>query len=182
MYSWFVISLKELYDYYLLFLDAIASPSAYPCQSVGEWVSESFIVSDFEIAVASPSFAILFESVPLQICAVVIWTHIAWYHKDVKRRSALLNVWWFLYFCFLHLLPQEHSYIVKNVSCTLYLFESWMVNCGPSFCQGPGPLLKTIRGLDWWGLIIYGTTSGRCHMTSSPANWEEQSQILIGFN
>ena len=45
---------------YLQFLDAIASPSTYPCQSVGEWVSESFIISDLEIAIASPSFPNLF--------------------------------------------------------------------------------------------------------------------------
>ena len=31
------------------FLDAIASPSTYPRQSVGQWVSESVIVSDLEI-------------------------------------------------------------------------------------------------------------------------------------
>ena len=37
------------------FLDAIAYPSTYPCQSVGQWV----IVSDLEIAIASPSFASL---------------------------------------------------------------------------------------------------------------------------
>ena len=34
------------------FLDAIASPSTYPCQSTSEWVSWSL-----EIAIASPSFA-----------------------------------------------------------------------------------------------------------------------------
>ena len=39
---------------------AIAYPNTYPCLSVGEWVSESFIVSDLEIAIASPSFASLF--------------------------------------------------------------------------------------------------------------------------
>ena len=36
----------------------IASPSTYPCQ----WVSGSLIVSDLEIAIASPSFAGLFLS------------------------------------------------------------------------------------------------------------------------
>ena len=40
-----------------------ASPSTYPCQSVGE----SFIVSDLEIAIASPSFASLFLS---NVCGV----------------------------------------------------------------------------------------------------------------
>ena len=35
--------------------DAIASPSTYPCQSVGEWVSDWLLVSDLEIAIASPS-------------------------------------------------------------------------------------------------------------------------------
>ena len=39
-----------------IFLDAIVSPSSYPCQSVGQWL----IVSDLEIAIASPSFASLF--------------------------------------------------------------------------------------------------------------------------
>ena len=38
------------------FLDAIASPSTYPCQ----WVSGSLIVSDLEIAITSLSFASLF--------------------------------------------------------------------------------------------------------------------------
>ena len=40
-----------------IFLDAIAFPSTYPCQSVGQWLSESVIVSYLEIAIASPSFA-----------------------------------------------------------------------------------------------------------------------------
>ena len=39
-----------------IFLDAIASPSSYP---VGQWVSGSLVVSDFEIAIASPCFASL---------------------------------------------------------------------------------------------------------------------------
>ena len=39
--------------------DAIASPSTYPCQSVGESVSQSLIVSNLEIAIASQSFASL---------------------------------------------------------------------------------------------------------------------------
>ena len=43
------------------FLDAIASPSTYPCQWVSGSVSGSLIVSDLEIAIASPSFASLFE-------------------------------------------------------------------------------------------------------------------------
>ena len=38
------------------FLDAIASPSSNPCVSVSQWL----IVSDLEIAIASPSFASLF--------------------------------------------------------------------------------------------------------------------------
>ena len=37
------------------FLDAIASPSTYPGQSMGQSVSESLVVSDLEIAIASPS-------------------------------------------------------------------------------------------------------------------------------
>ena len=37
-----------------------ASPSTYPRQSVGQWVSQSVIVSDLEIAIAFPSFASLF--------------------------------------------------------------------------------------------------------------------------
>ena len=40
------------------FLDAIASPSTYPCQWVSQWVSDSFRL---EIAIASPSFASLFN-------------------------------------------------------------------------------------------------------------------------
>ena len=40
-----------------MFLDAIASPRSYPCQ----WVSQWLIVSDLEIATASPSFASLFD-------------------------------------------------------------------------------------------------------------------------
>ena len=57
-------SLTSVYDrYHILFLDAIASPSTYPCQWVGQWVSEWFIVSDLEIAIASPSFASLFYHV-----------------------------------------------------------------------------------------------------------------------
>ena len=46
-------------DWRCPFLDAIASPSTYPCQSVSEWVSQWVIVSDLEIAIASPSFASL---------------------------------------------------------------------------------------------------------------------------
>ena len=41
-----------------MFLFAIAPPSTYSCQLV----SESFIVSDLEIAIASPSFASLLNS------------------------------------------------------------------------------------------------------------------------
>ena len=47
-------------DWRCPFLDAIASPSTYPCQSVSEWVSQWVIVSDLEIAIAYPSFASLF--------------------------------------------------------------------------------------------------------------------------
>ena len=39
------------YIWQFVFLDAIASPSTYSCQ----WVSGSLIVSDLEIAIASPS-------------------------------------------------------------------------------------------------------------------------------
>ena len=39
------------------FLDATASHSGYPCQSVGQ----SLIVSDLEIAITSPSFASLLD-------------------------------------------------------------------------------------------------------------------------
>ena len=45
-----------------MFLDAMASPRTYPCQSVGQSVSQSDIVSDLEIDIASPSFAILYLS------------------------------------------------------------------------------------------------------------------------
>ena len=44
------------------FSDAIASTSSYPCQWASEWVSEWLIVSDLEIAIASPSFASLFTN------------------------------------------------------------------------------------------------------------------------
>ena len=37
------------------FFDAIASPSTYPCQSVGQSVSGLVIVSDLKIAIVSPS-------------------------------------------------------------------------------------------------------------------------------
>ena len=43
------------------FLDAIASPSTYPCQWVGESFRQWVIVSDLEIAIASPGFASLFN-------------------------------------------------------------------------------------------------------------------------
>ena len=42
-------------------LDAIASTSTYPCQWVGQWVSEWFIVSDLEITIAFLSFVSLFN-------------------------------------------------------------------------------------------------------------------------
>ena len=43
-----------------MFLDAIASPSTYPCQlAVGESDSQSLIVPDLEIPIASPSFVSL---------------------------------------------------------------------------------------------------------------------------
>ena len=50
-------------------LDVIASSSTYPCQSVGQSVRESFIVSDLEIAIASPSFASLFLVVVFMVVA-----------------------------------------------------------------------------------------------------------------
>ena len=45
----------------MFLLDAIASPSTFPCQSVGQWVSQ-WVIDSFrwEIAIASPSFASLF--------------------------------------------------------------------------------------------------------------------------
>ena len=47
----------HLFEMLLAFLlDVIAFPSTYPCQSVGEWVIDSFRL---EIAIASPSFASL---------------------------------------------------------------------------------------------------------------------------
>ena len=47
---------------YIQFLDAIASPSTFPWQQwVGQSVSEWFIVSDFKIAIASPSFVRLLK-------------------------------------------------------------------------------------------------------------------------
>ena len=49
-------------DLDLFFLDAIASPSTYPCQ----WVSESLKVSDLEIAITSPS---LLSRVSLSLCS-----------------------------------------------------------------------------------------------------------------
>ena len=36
---------KVVFHLFLLFLDAIASPSSYPCQSVGQWVSQWVIDS-----------------------------------------------------------------------------------------------------------------------------------------
>ena len=48
-----------MHSKHIYFLDAIASPCTYPCQSVGESVSEWLIVSDLEIAIASPNFASL---------------------------------------------------------------------------------------------------------------------------
>ena len=53
-------SWRVLRSWTLIFLDVIASPSTYPCQ----WVSEWFIVSYLEIAIASPSFASLFRLLP----------------------------------------------------------------------------------------------------------------------
>ena len=47
---------STFYSISIIFLDVIASPSTYPCQSVGQWV----IVSDLEISISSPSFASLF--------------------------------------------------------------------------------------------------------------------------
>ena len=44
------------------FLDAIKSPSTYPCQWVGQSVIHSFRL---EIAIASPSFASLFTNLKL---------------------------------------------------------------------------------------------------------------------
>ena len=43
-------------DIWAKYLDAIASPGSYPCQSISEWVSDSFRCD----AIASPSFASLF--------------------------------------------------------------------------------------------------------------------------
>ena len=54
------------------FLDGIASPSpsTYPCQSVGESVIDSFRL---EIAIASPSFASLFQTMfsSLSLCTLI---------------------------------------------------------------------------------------------------------------
>ena len=50
------VDVTAIFVLYLL-LDAIASPSTYPRPWVGQWVSQWSIVSDLEIAIASPSFA-----------------------------------------------------------------------------------------------------------------------------
>ena len=60
-------------------LDAIASPSSYPCQ----WVVQWSIVSDLEIAIASPSFASLFlQAFPIKELEIpettLWWTHDKW--------------------------------------------------------------------------------------------------------
>ena len=80
----------------IIFLDAIASPSSYPCQPVSQWwVSEWLIVSDLEIAIASPSFASLF----LIVCLLVAWvalnciqsdccSSIAWTEWKLKKFNA----------------------------------------------------------------------------------------------
>ena len=47
-----------------------------PCQSVGQWVSESVIVSDLEIAIAYPSFASLFCCCRYQ----TQWGSLQWEH------------------------------------------------------------------------------------------------------
>ena len=64
--NWSHMTSKMSPPFWWQFLDGIASPSTYPvsqfsqhlpCQSVGEWVIDSFRM---EIAIASPSFASLF--------------------------------------------------------------------------------------------------------------------------
>ena len=54
----------------MVFLDAVASPSTYPL-SVSGSMSESVIVSDLEIAIASLSFVSLF--VQLSHVMLVLW-------------------------------------------------------------------------------------------------------------
>ena len=63
------------------FLDAIVSPSTYPChcQLVGQLVSEWFIVLDLEIAIESPSFASLFSSF---LCLILQMLSTCWYWSD----------------------------------------------------------------------------------------------------
>ena len=64
----------------VFFLDAIASPSSYPCQSV----SQSLIVSDLEIAIVSPSFASLF---------CMIWFCIIIFKPPEHRKHHLNSKW-----------------------------------------------------------------------------------------
>ena len=55
--GWKGLRVSKYVQICITFLDAIASPSTYPCQSVSGSVIDSFRL---EIAIASPSFASLF--------------------------------------------------------------------------------------------------------------------------
>ena len=91
-----------LYQYLFVFpsfLDAIASPSSYPCQSVSQWVIHSFIFGDsyriFELCeLVRPELAIFvdwawFTSRSYQIFQIIKVHH----YMMIRKSTRLLIVW-----------------------------------------------------------------------------------------
>ena len=84
--GWKGLRVSKYVQIFITFLDAIASPSTYPCQSVSGSVIDSFRL---EIAIASPSFASLFFHTRHHLVDI-LYKYFSIFEK--RRKEALVAV------------------------------------------------------------------------------------------
>ena len=126
-----------------LFFDAIASPStylgSYPYQSVGEWL----IVSDLEIAIASPSFASLFCTgwqVFAKCCCLAVAGGV-WCHLQTIETAARQNL---------------VTWGSKSDQATVFCKErNWFISCALKYFPGKCIYLVLEYAFIWlWNMYI----------------------------
>ena len=81
-------------------MSLLVSTGTYPCQWVSESVSGSLIVSDLEIAIASPSFASFLGK---QLSGNIVRGEATFSHKEgvERRRGITHSSSWMLYLSYL---------------------------------------------------------------------------------
>ena len=99
--------------------DVFRCPSTYPCQSAGQWVSQSLIVSDLELAIGSLCFASLFS----------FFKHSSWLNVVMLFPSSYILVTWWLranVYGFKFDNIWEHDYTVLGNVVTSVLTSFWI--------------------------------------------------------